>query len=75
MVRKDTSPSYVLEFELIVNKAEAKLLDKKLQIHRYVYNELLGQALKRIHELQHLSEYWLTLKNDKFSLAGFTVCL
>lgn len=69
MARKTTSPSYVLEFELIVNKAEAKLLDKKLQIHRYVYNELLGQALKRLHELQHLSEYWLTLKNDKLTKA------
>lgn len=62
-----SSPSYILEFELIVNQAEASLIDKKLNIHRLVYNELLGEALKRLRQLQNLSEYWLTLKNNELT--------
>ena len=63
-MRNASSPSYILEFELIVNQAEASLIDKKLNIHRLVYNELLDEALKRLRQLRNLSEYWLILKNN-----------
>lgn len=45
---KETTPSFVLELELMVNPHERKVLNKKLNIGRQIYNACLGQALKRL---------------------------
>ncbi len=59
---KATTPSFVLELELLVSSHERKTLYKKLNIGRQVYNACLGEALKRLHKIQHDRAYGLLLQ-------------
>lgn len=57
-----TTPSFVLELELLTSPQERKTLCKKLNIGRQVYNACLGEALKRLHKIQHDKAYGLLLQ-------------
>ena len=62
---KATTPSFVLELELLTTPQERKTLYKKLNIGRQVYNACLGEALKRLHKIQHDKAYGLLLQELK----------
>ena len=62
---KATTPSFVLELELLTLPHERKTLSKKLNIGRQVYNACLGEALKRLHKIQHDKAYGLLLQELK----------
>jgi len=52
-----STASYVLTCELLSNAHERKILDKKLNIGRQIYNSCLGEALKRLRKVQADKEY------------------
>lgn len=64
-MKRAKTPSFVLELELIVNSNEQALLAKKLNIARQIYNACLGEALKRLHKVQHDKRYRLLLEQAK----------
>ena len=54
---KCKTASFVLELELFLTPHERKLLKKKLNIARQIYNACLGEALKRLHKIQNDKNY------------------
>lgn len=61
--KKEKTPSFVLERELIVNPHEAKLLRRNMEIGRQIYNAVLGESLKRLHKVQSDSAYRETVRS------------
>ena len=62
---KSKTPSFVLELELSLNPHERKLVKKKLNIGRQIYNACLGEALKRLHKIQNDKNYQIYLASLK----------
>ena len=62
---KTKTPSFVLELELSLNPHERKLVKKKLNIGRQIYNACLGEALKRLHKIQNDKNYQISLVSLK----------
>lgn len=54
---KAATPSFVLELGLVMDPHEKKVLVKKLNIARQIYNACLGEALKRLNRLRRDPEY------------------
>ena len=54
---KAKTPSYVLTLELKVNSREAFAIEKNFRIGKQIYNDCLGEALKRLHRMQSDKEY------------------
>lgn len=59
---KAKTESFVLELELVVNPHELKVIQKKLNVGRQIYNACLGEALKCLHKVQSDPEYRSLLK-------------
>lgn len=63
---KKRSPSYILEFELIVRtQHERKVLEKKMRIAKSIYNACLGYCLKRLRAVKADQEYQRLLQEPK----------
>lgn len=63
---KKRSPSYILEFELIVRtQRERKVLEKKMRIAKSIYNACLGYCLKRLRAVKADHEYQQLLQEPK----------
>lgn len=59
---KAKTPSYVLELELLVSSHDRKVLNKKLEVGRQIYNAVLGKAIKCLHRVRSDKEYQNLLK-------------
>ena len=62
---KTKTPSFVLELELSLNPHVRKLIKKKLNISRQIYNACLGEALKHLHKIQNAKNYLIRLVSLK----------
>ncbi len=62
---KEKTPSFVFEMELRLNPHEKKIVRKKMDIGRRIYNACLGEALKRLHKVQADKEYRALLNDPK----------
>lgn len=47
------TPSYILELEIRPSQQEAKMIDKKFEVARQIYNASLSYALKALKRVQH----------------------
>src|SRR5690625_2143883 len=65
MVRKDTTPSYVLELEMKTTAYDRKILGKKTRIGKNIYNSCLGAALKRLKAVLADRSYRMNIKTKQ----------
>lgn len=49
--------NFIVEYPLIVEKWQADILDKRFEIARKLYNELLSKTLKKYNEMVKTKEY------------------
>lgn len=57
MAKKEKTPSFVTEFELIVNSQAEKELDARFQAGRQLYNAVLGEAVVRVQNVRNSEPY------------------
>jgi hypothetical protein len=57
MGRRCKTPSFVTEIPLQVNPAQEKILLKRLDAGRKVYNACLGEALQRLRKMRDSQAY------------------
>ncbi len=58
MSKKATKPSYTVEYALSFDDANpSSVLDKLDKVAIAIYNDVLGEGLKRLHKVQHDSAY------------------
>ncbi len=63
MVNK--SPSFVHELQLVLTPKEIKILDKRLDIARQIYNACLVEVLRHLKHMRESTLYAQALKNPK----------
>jgi len=54
---KEKSPSFAHEFQLITTSQTIKILDKRLDVARQIYNACLAEALKRLALMRESKRY------------------
>lgn len=59
IVKKNSSPTFLLELPLKVTSQQAKHLQGHFEAARHLYNALLGEALKRLNKMRADSRYRL----------------
>lgn len=71
---KSHTPSFSIEYELDLTKPQAAFLERRRKTAISIYNSCLGEALHRLHKLQHDCEYQ-RLRTEYLSArkAGFSV--
>ena len=58
MAKKSSTPSYTVEYALSFDDANpSSVLDKLDKVAIAIYNDVLGEGLKRLHKVQHDSAY------------------
>lgn len=57
MAKKIKTPSFVTEFELLVNSQAEKELDARFQAGRQLYNAVLGEAVARVQNVRNSEPY------------------
>jgi len=62
---RDTTPSFIHELRLKVTPQQAKVLDKRLEVARQIYNACLGEALRRLQRMRGSKAYQKALKMPK----------
>ena len=75
MAKKSSTPSYTVEYALSFDDANASsVLDKLDKVAIDIYNDVLGEGLKRLHKVQHdlaymsaLAEYRKLCRKSKLS--------
>lgn len=59
---KDTSPTFVLSLKLLIQKADAGLIEKENEINRVLYNTCLGELLKRETSMKRTKRFKKVLR-------------
>lgn len=54
---KDATPSFVIELELQLNTPGIRFMEKRMHAAVNIYNDCLGEALRRMHKIQHDRKY------------------
>ncbi len=75
MAKKSSTPSYTVEYALSFDDANpSSVLDKLDKVAIDIYNDVLGEGLKRLHKVQHdpayisaLAEYRKLFRKSNFS--------
>ena len=61
-MKNDTTPSFVIELELQLNHPQTRFVEKRMHAAVNIYNDCLGEALKRMHKIRHDRRYQDLLK-------------
>ena len=62
VMKNDTTPSFVIELELQLNCPQTRFVEKRMHAAVNIYNDCLGEALKRMHKIRHDRRYQDLLK-------------
>ena len=65
MPKKDLTPSYTTELDLVVNKQQAKQLEQICDISRKLYNAVLGESLRRLKVMHQAKDWKIALAMPK----------